>query len=286
MCGQIPSVRWQDVGGLQQVKREILDTVQLPLERPELLSLGLRRAGLLLYGPPGTGKTLLAKAVATECSMTFLSVKGPELINMYVGQSEENVREVFSKARAAAPCIIFFDELDSLAPNRGRSGDSGGVMDRVVSQLLAELDGLHSSGDVFVIGATNRPDLLDQSLLRPGRFDKLVYVGINEDKESQLQVLKAIVRKFKVDPSISLQDVVERCPPQLTGADIYALCSDAMTSAIKRKIARVTDGLDTEDTPLILSAEDFNQALDCLKPSVSEQELLKYKLIQQKLTAK
>uniref|UniRef100_A0A673Z4Z2 Peroxisomal ATPase PEX6 n=1 Tax=Salmo trutta TaxID=8032 RepID=A0A673Z4Z2_SALTR len=279
---KIPSVRWQDVGGLQQVKREILDTVQLPLERPELLSLGLRRAGLLLYGPPGTGKTLLAKAVATECSMTFLSVKGPELINMYVGQSEENVREVFSKARAAAPCIIFFDELDSLAPNRGRSGDSGGVMDRVVSQLLAELDGLHSSGDVFVIGATNRPDLLDQSLLRPGRFDKLVYVGINEDKESQLQVLKAIVRKFKVDPSVSLQDVVERCPPQLTGADIYALCSDAMTSAIKRKIARVTD----EDTPLILSAEDFNQALDCLKPSVSEQELLKYKLIQQKLTAK
>uniref|UniRef100_A0A8C8JI80 Peroxisomal ATPase PEX6 n=1 Tax=Oncorhynchus tshawytscha TaxID=74940 RepID=A0A8C8JI80_ONCTS len=283
---KIPSVRWQDVGGLQQVKREILDTVQLPLERPELLSLGLRRAGLLLYGPPGTGKTLLAKAVATECSMTFLSVKGPELINMYVGQSEENVREVFSKARAAAPCIIFFDELDSLAPNRGRSGDSGGVMDRVVSQLLAELDGLHSSGDVFVIGATNRPDLLDQSLLRPGRFDKLVYVGINEDKESQLQVLKAVVRKFKVDPSVSLQDIVERCPPQLTGADIYALCSDAMMSAIKRKIARVTDGLDTEDTLLILSAEDFNQALDCLKPSVSEQELFKYKLIQQKLTAK
>uniref|UniRef100_A0A3P9AAL1 Peroxisomal ATPase PEX6 n=1 Tax=Esox lucius TaxID=8010 RepID=A0A3P9AAL1_ESOLU len=283
---KIPSVRWQDVGGLQLVKREILDTVQLPLERPELLSLGLRRAGLLLYGPPGTGKTLLAKAVATECSMTFLSVKGPELINMYVGQSEENVREVFSKARSAAPCIIFFDELDSLAPNRGRSGDSGGVMDRVVSQLLAELDGLHSSADVFVIGATNRPDLLDQSLLRPGRFDKLVYVGINEDKESQLQVLKAIVRKFKVDPSISLQDVVERCPPQLTGADMYALCSDAMMSAIKRKIAQITDGLDREDTPLILSAEDFNQALDCLKPSVSEQELLKYKLIQQKLTAK
>lgn len=283
---KIPSVRWQDVGGLQQVKREILDTVQLPLERPELLSLGLRRAGLLLYGPPGTGKTLLAKAVATECSMTFLSVKGPELINMYVGQSEENVREVFSRARAASPCIIFFDELDSLAPNRGRSGDSGGVMDRVVSQLLAELDGLHSSGDVFVIGATNRPDLLDQSLLRPGRFDKLVYVGINEDKESQLQVLKAIVRKFNMDSSVSLQDVVERCPAQLTGADMYALCSDAMMSAIKRKIARITDGLDTEDSPLVLSAEDFNRALASLKPSVSERELLKYKNITQKLTAK
>ncbi|XP_048338275.1 peroxisome biogenesis factor 6 isoform X2 [Sphaerodactylus townsendi] len=185
---KIPSVLWQDVGGLQDVKKEILDTVQLPLEHPELLSLGLHRSGLLLYGPPGTGKTLLAKAVATECTMTFLSVKGPELINMYVGQSEENVREVFARARAAAPCIIFFDELDSLAPNRGRSGDSGGVMDRVVSQLLAELDGLHSSPNVFVIGATNRPDLLDPALVRPGRFDKLVYVGINEDRDSQLQI--------------------------------------------------------------------------------------------------
>ncbi|MCI4383561.1 hypothetical protein PGIGA_G00027780 [Pangasianodon gigas] len=283
---KIPSVKWQDVGGLQQVKKEILDTIQLPLEHPELLSLGLRRSGLLLYGPPGTGKTLLAKAVATECSMTFLSVKGPELINMYVGQSEENVREVFCKARTAAPCIIFFDELDSLAPNRGRSGDSGGVMDRVVSQLLAELDGLHSSSDVFVIGATNRPDLLDQSLLRPGRFDKLVYVGINEDKESQLQVLKAILRKFKVDPSVSLSEIVERCPLQLTGADLYALCSDAMMSAIKRKILHITEGLESEDATLTLCAEDFSRALDSLQPSVSEEELHKYKLIQQKLTAK
>ncbi|XP_066504256.1 peroxisomal ATPase PEX6 [Hoplias malabaricus] len=283
---KIPSVRWQDVGGLQQVKKEILDTIHLPLEHPELLSLGLRRSGLLLYGPPGTGKTLLAKAVATECSMTFLSVKGPELINMYVGQSEENIREVFSKARAAAPCIIFFDELDSLAPNRGRSGDSGGVMDRVVSQLLAELDGLHSSGDVFVIGATNRPDLLDQSLLRPGRFDKLVYVGISEDKESQLQVLKAIVRKFKVDPTVNLSDIVERCPPQLTGADLYALCSDAMMSAIKRKILRITEGLESEDTALVLCAEDFISALNTLQPSVSEQEMNKYRVIQQKLTSK
>ncbi|KAI1896913.1 hypothetical protein AGOR_G00099770 [Albula goreensis] len=283
---KIPQVRWQDVGGLQQVKKEILDTIQLPLEHPELLGLGLRRSGLLLYGPPGTGKTLLAKAVATECAMTFLSVKGPELINMYVGQSEENVRDVFSKARAAAPCVIFFDELDSLAPNRGRSGDSGGVMDRVVSQLLAELDGLHSSGDVFVIGATNRPDLLDQSLLRPGRFDKLVYVGINEDKESQLQVLKAIVRKFEVDPSVSLPDIVERCPPQLTGADLYALCSDAMTTAIKRKIALIGEGLDTEASPLMLSAQDFLLALERLRPSVSDQDLAKYKLIQQKFTAK
>ncbi|NWS99679.1 PEX6 factor, partial [Mionectes macconnelli] len=282
---KIPSVSWQDVGGLQEVKKEILDTIQLPLEHPELLTLGLCRSGLLLYGPPGTGKTLLAKAVATTCAMTFLSVKGPELINMYVGQSEENVRNVFARARAAAPCIIFFDELDSLAPSRGRSGDSGGVMDRVVSQLLAELDGLHSTRDVFVIGATNRPDLLDSALLRPGRFDKLVYVGINEDRESQLQVLSAITRKFKLDPSVNLTTILERCPAQLTGADIYALCSDAMMCAVKRKVEWIEEGLDTESSALILTMEDFLQAAVRLQPSVSEQELLRYRLIQQKFAA-
>ncbi|OXB68362.1 hypothetical protein ASZ78_015302 [Callipepla squamata] len=282
---KIPSVSWQDVGGLHEVKKEILDTIQLPLEHPELLSLGLCRSGLLLYGPPGTGKTLLAKAVATTCTMTFLSVKGPELINMYVGQSEENVRNVFARARAAAPCIIFFDELDSLAPNRGRSGDSGGVMDRVVSQLLAELDGLHSSREVFVIGATNRPDLLDSALLRPGRFDKLVYVGVNEDRDSQLQVLSAITRKFKLDPSVNLSSILEECPAQLTGADIYSLCSDAMMCAVKRKVEWIEEGLDTESSALILTMEDFLQAAARLQPSVSEQELLRYKLIQQKFAA-
>ncbi|XP_069385744.1 peroxisomal ATPase PEX6 isoform X2 [Paralichthys olivaceus] len=281
---KIPNVRWEDVGGLQQVKKEILDTVQLPLQRPELLSLGLSRTGVLLYGPPGTGKTLLAKAVATESSMTFLSVKGPELINMYVGQSEENIREVFSRARSAAPCVIFFDELDSLAPSRGRSGDSGGVMDRVVSQLLAELDALHSTAGVFVIGATNRPDLLDQSLQRPGRFDKLVYVGINEDRVSQLQVLQAILRKFQLDPAVNLEEVVDSCPAHMTGADLYALCSDAMTAAIKRKISRIDEGVDSEDSPVVLSADDFSASLENFKPSVSEQELLRYKNIQQKLT--
>ncbi|XP_072713264.1 peroxisome biogenesis factor 6 isoform X2 [Ciconia boyciana] len=282
---KIPSVSWHDVGGLQEVKKEILDTIQLPLEHPELLSLGLCRSGLLLYGPPGTGKTLLAKAVATTCAMTFLSVKGPELINMYVGQSEENVRNVFARARAAAPCIIFFDELDSLAPSRGRSGDSGGVMDRVVSQLLAELDGLHSTREVFVIGATNRPDLLDPALLRPGRFDKLVYVGINEDRESQLQVLSAVTRKFKLDPSVNLPTILEKCPAQLTGADIYALCSDAMMCAVKRKVEWIEEGLDTESSALILTMEDFLQAAAKLQPSVSEQELLRYRLIQQKFAA-
>ncbi|XP_074204848.1 peroxisome biogenesis factor 6 isoform X1 [Camelus bactrianus] len=282
---RIPSVSWHDVGGLQEVKKEILETIQLPLEHPELLSLGLRRSGLLLHGPPGTGKTLLAKAVATECSLTFLSVKGPELINMYVGQSEENVREVFARARAAAPCIIFFDELDSLAPSRGRSGDSGGVMDRVVSQLLAELDGLHSTQDVFVIGATNRPDLLDPALLRPGRFDKLVFVGVSEDRASQLRVLSAITRKFRLEPSVSLVDVLDHCPPQLTGADLYSLCSDAMTAALKRRVRDLEEGLEPGSSALLLTMEDLLQAAARLQPSVSEQELLRYKRIQRKFAA-
>ncbi|XP_012628611.2 peroxisome biogenesis factor 6 [Microcebus murinus] len=282
---KIPSVSWHDVGGLQEVKKEILETIQLPLEHPELLSLGLRRSGLLLHGPPGTGKTLLAKAVATECSLTFLSVKGPELINMYVGQSEENVREVFARARAAAPCIIFFDELDSLAPSRGRSGDSGGVMDRVVSQLLAELDGLHSTQDVFVIGATNRPDLLDPALLRPGRFDKLVFVGASEDRASQLRVLSAITRKFKLEPSVSLVNVLDCCPAQLTGADLYSLCSDAMTAALKRRVHDLEEGLEPGSSALLLTMEDLLHAAARLQPSVSEQELLRYKRIQCKFAA-
>uniref|UniRef100_K7F2Y1 Peroxisomal ATPase PEX6 n=1 Tax=Pelodiscus sinensis TaxID=13735 RepID=K7F2Y1_PELSI len=288
---KIPAVTWQDVGGLQEAKKEILDTVQLPLEHPELLSWGLRRSGLLLYGPPGTGKTLLAKAVATECTMTFLSVKGPELINMYVGQSEGNVREVFARARAAAPCIIFFDELDSLAPNRGRSGDSGGVMDRVVSQLLAELDGLHSTRDVFVIGATNRPDLLDPALLRPGRLfpgrcPRLGPQGASGCGASEGSSAACVTVPFKLDPSVSLAGVLEQCPAQLTGADLYALCADAMMGAVKRKVDWIEEGLDTESSDLVVTMEDFGQAARRLQPSVSEQELLRYSAVQQKCAAR
>ncbi|VEN36997.1 unnamed protein product [Callosobruchus maculatus] len=203
---KVPKVEWSDVGGMNDVKEEITKVINLPLKYPELLKKsGLKRSGILLFGPPGTGKTLIAKAVATECNLCFLAVKGPELLNMYVGQSEQNIREVFERARAASPCIIFFDELDSLAPNRGMSGDSGGVMDRVVSQLLAEMNSLSDSGTVFIIGATNRPDLIDPALLRPGRFDKLMYVGPCTDVKSKHSVLKALTRRIvkKVGPSAS-----------------------------------------------------------------------------------
>ena len=241
---KIPNVSWDDVGGLTNVKDAVMETIQLPLERPELFAKGMKkRSGILFYGPPGTGKTLLAKAIATEFSLNFFSIKGPELLNMYIGESEANVRRVFQRARDARPCVVFFDELDSVAPKRGNQGDSGGVMDRIVSQLLAELDGMsdgeEGGGGVFVIGATNRPDLLDQALLRPGRFDKMLYLGVSDTHDKQLTILEALTRKFTMHPEMSLRRVAESLPFTYTGADLYALCSDAMLKAITRQASAV-----------------------------------------------
>ncbi|GKV04957.1 hypothetical protein SLEP1_g17034 [Rubroshorea leprosula] len=282
---KVPNVKWEDVGGLEDVKKAILDTVQLPLLHKDLFSSGLRkRSGVLLYGPPGTGKTLLAKAVATECSLNFLSVKGPELINMYIGESEKNVRDIFQKARSARPCVIFFDELDSLAPARGAAGDSGGVMDRVVSQMLAEIDGLNdSTQDLFIIGASNRPDLIDTALLRPGRFDKLLYVGVNSDASYRERVLKAQTRKFKLHEDVSLYSIAKRCPPNFTGADMYALCADAWFHAAKRKALNSDSDSDSSSTyqadSVVVEQDDFVKVLGELSPSLSMAELKKYELL-------
>lgn len=285
----IPQVSWSDVGGLASVKAELIDTIKLPMEYPELVSKGLRRSGLLLYGPPGCGKTLLAKAVATEFALNFFSVKGPELMNMYVGQSEQNIRDMFRKARESSPCIIFFDELDSIAPNRGRSGDSGGVMDRIVSQLLAELDGLQSSTDLFVIGATNRPDLLDSALLRPGRFDKMVYVGFPETKEDRLNIMKAYTNKMRLSLDINVDHIENALPLNLTGADFYALCSDAYLNGIRRCIESDAQNSleEANDFPceegILVHMCDFEGAMKELIPSVSAEDVWKYKEIKRKI---
>nr|XP_010907043.1 peroxisome biogenesis protein 6 isoform X1 [Elaeis guineensis] len=283
---KVPNVKWEDVGGLEEVKKSILDTVQLPLLHKNLFSSGLRkRSGVLLYGPPGTGKTLLAKAVATECSLNFLSVKGPELINMYIGESEKNVRDIFQKARSARPCVIFFDELDSLAPARGAAGDSGGVMDRVVSQMLAEIDGLNeSSQDLFIIGASNRPDLIDPALLRPGRFDKLLYVGVNSDVSYRERVLKALTRKFKLHENVSLFSIAKKCPPNFTGADMYALCADAWFHAAKRKVSdncKDSSSIDDKADSVVVEINDFIKVLGELSPSLSMDELKKYERLKE-----
>ena len=195
---KVPTVHWSDVGGLDDAKRELMKALSTPLmpEGSSKSSLALVRGGILFYGPPGTGKTLLAKAAATELSYNFLSVKGPELINMYVGESERNVREIFRTARLASPCVVFFDELDSLAPRRGGGSDGGGVMERVVAQLLSELDSSARSQSVFVIGATNRPDLIEPALLAPGRFETMIYLGISEDREACKKILKVITDKY------------------------------------------------------------------------------------------
>ncbi|KAF8270391.1 AAA-domain-containing protein [Lactarius quietus] len=311
---KIPNVSWDDVGGLADVKADILDTVQLPLEHPELFASNLKkRSGILLYGPPGTGKTLLAKAVATSCSLNFFSVKGPELLNMYIGESEANVRRVFQRARDARPCVVFFDELDSVAPKRGAHGDSGGVMDRIVSQLLAELDGISSSssGDVFVIGATNRPDLLDPALLRPGRFDRMLYLGVSDSHVAQLKILQALTRKFRLDPELDLASVARECPLNLTGADFYALCADALLKAMSRTAEEIdariaalnaqpsdaqlwpspltpqyylTEMATPEEIAVVVSADDFAAALRELVPSVSHAEMAHYAEIRERFS--
>ncbi|KAL6516016.1 peroxisomal assembly protein [Orobanche gracilis] len=284
---KVPNVKWEDVGGLEDVKKSILDTIQLPLMHKDLFSSGLRkRSGVLLYGPPGTGKTLLAKAVATECSLNFLSVKGPELINMYIGESEKNIRDIFQKARAARPCVIFFDELDSLAPARGASGDSGGVMDRVVSQMLAEIDGLNdSTQDLFIIGASNRPDLIDPALLRPGRFDKLLYVGVNSEASYRERVLKALTRKFKLHEDVSLYEIAQTCPTNFTGADMYALCADAWFRAAKRKVSYEDSEpcLPDKSDTIVVEYGDFIEVLRELSPSLSMTELKRYEMLRDQI---
>eukprot|EP01083_Nonionella_stella_P269333 911178_1 len=304
----IPSVRWADVGGLEAVRREVLDMVELPLRYPELFADGVKqRSGLLLYGPPGTGKTLVAKAVATECSLNFLSVKGPELLNMYVGESEENIRTVFERARHAKPSVLFFDELDSLAPRRGQGVESGGVMDRVVSQLLTELDGMNKTTDVFVIGATNRPDLLDPALLRPGRLDKCLYLGVSDTEETQTKILSALTRKFTLDKSVKLSEIVKDVPMNFTGADLYALCSDALLLAMKRKVSEIDEivtqrnaqvSIKHVQTPrsvltemsaseLIVNVmkEDFVASLGKVSASLSHKELQKYAELKNKFSS-
>lgn len=194
---EVPNVSWEDIGGLDNVKRELQELVQYPVEHPEkFLKFGMTPSkGVLFYGPPGCGKTLLAKAIANECQANFISIKGPELLTMWFGESEANVREIFDKARSAAPCVLFFDELDSIAKARGGNvGDAGGAADRVINQILTEMDGMNQKKNVFIIGATNRPDIIDPAILRPGRLDQLIYIPLPDDG-SRHAILKAALRK-------------------------------------------------------------------------------------------
>jgi transitional endoplasmic reticulum ATPase len=254
---EVPNVKWEQIGGLDDAKRELKEAVELPLKRPEAFTrVGIRPArGILLYGPPGTGKTLLAKAVATESEANFIAIRGPELISKWVGESEKGVREVFRKARTAAPCIVFLDEIDSIAPSRG--GEDGGahVMERVVNTLLAEMDGLQDLSDVVVIGATNQPHLLDPALLRPGRFDKLVQVPA-PDEASRLLILQVHTKKMPLTKDVDLKAIAKKTDGY-SGADIEGLVREAGMVALRENINAKE-----------VKAAHFQKALGAVRPTL------------------
>eukprot|EP00968_Pinguiococcus_pyrenoidosus_P012582 scaffold1108_cov260-Pinguiococcus_pyrenoidosus.AAC.18 len=296
---QIPTVRWEDVGGsgLSIVRQELSDSIELPLRHPNEFKNCVRK-GLLLYGPPGTGKTLIAKCIATEIGAAFLSVKGPELLDMFVGESEKNVRQTFKVAKENAPCVLFFDELDSLAPARGRGSDGGGVLDRVVSQFLTELDAIDDEL-VFVLGATNRPDLIDPCLLRSGRFDRYIYLGVDASEASRLSVLRAQLRKCHLDETVDLQEIVRHVPDTFTNADLSGVVMLAQQKSLARKIKEVEDisdmlgqggsdfpedGFTDEQLQPQIAQEDLLAAIAATTPSVSLAELRHYEELRKQYT--
>lgn len=261
---QRPNVGWEDIGGLQQVKEELVEAIEWPLKHADLFTEADVQPpkGILLYGPPGTGKTMIAKAVAATSEANFISIKGPELISKWVGESEKGVREVFRKARQAAPCVVFFDELDAVAPRRGGGSESDSyVTERVISQMLTEMDGLEDLKGVVVIGATNRPDIIDEALLRPGRFDRILEVPV-PDIEARKQIFHIRTKKKPLDSDVNLGKLVEMTEG-MTGADIAALVNAAAMSAIKEHVRQESG------TKLILSMKHFEAALNKIKKKKS-----------------
>ncbi|XP_064385991.1 transitional endoplasmic reticulum ATPase [Halichondria panicea] len=292
---EIPNVTWNDIGGLDEVKRELQELVQYPVEHPEkFLQFGMTPSkGVLFYGPPGCGKTLLAKAIANECQANFISIKGPELLTMWFGESEANVRDVFDKARAAAPCVLFFDELDSIAKSRGGNvGDGGGAADRVINQILTEMDGMSSKKNVFIIGATNRPDIIDPAILRPGRLDQLIYIPL-PDEASRLSILKATTRKSPVAEDVDMA-YLSKITKGFSGADLTEVCQRACKMAIRESIeAEIRKEKEFRENPDIDMEEDesvpeirkdhFEEAMKFARRSVTDNDIRKYEMFAQKL---
>lgn len=302
------NVTWDDIGGLDEIKQELKETVEYPVLHPDQYTkFGLSPSkGVLFFGPPGTGKTLLAKAVATEVSANFISVKGPELLSMWYGESESNIRDIFDKARAAAPTVVFLDELDSIAKARGGSagGDAGGASDRVVNQLLTEMDGMNAKKNVFIIGATNRPDQIDPAILRPGRLDQLIYVPL-PDEEGRLSILKAQLRKTPLEPGLDLR-AIAKLTNGFTGADLSYIVQRAAKFAIKESIeaqkqfeeshvkkeegaeAQTEGDVEMEEQPdpvPFISKAHFEEAMKTAKRSVSPAELRRYEAYAQQMQA-
>lgn len=255
---EVPTTRWEDIGGLEAVKEDLKEAVEWPLNTPEIfVRLGIKPPkGILLFGPPGCGKTLLAKAVATESAANFITVKGPEVFSKWVGESEKAIREVFRKARMAAPAIIFFDEIDSLVPRRGAGFSDSGASERVISQLLTEMDGMVSLEDIVIIAATNRPDIVDPAILRPGRFDRLIYVP-EPDEKSRVQIFKLYTKDMPLAKNVDTASLAALAKNH-SGADISALCREAGMFALKKDI-------NAKEVTL----SDFEEARKRVGPSVT-----------------
>ncbi|XP_060077658.1 nuclear valosin-containing protein-like isoform X2 [Ylistrum balloti] len=280
----IPDVTWNDIGALHSVREDLQLAILAPVKHSDAFhELGLNRAqGILLAGPPGCGKTLLAKAVANESGINFISVKGPELLNMYVGESERAVRQVFQRARNSSPCVIFFDELDALCPRRTDSGEGGSSV-RVVNQLLTEMDGLEERKQVFIMAATNRPDIIDPAVLRPGRLDKTIYVGLPNSSD-RLDILMTITKKGtkpKLEEDVNLEEVAndQRCQ-RYTGADLAALVREASVCSLRA----IINSTGNDKPSLIVTKQHFEMAFTRVQPSVSTKDQAKYEKLKESLS--
>lgn len=272
----IPNVTWDDIGGLEEIRKEMELAIIEPIrsrEKYKILNIKLS-CGILLYGPPGCGKTLLAKAIANQTQANFISIKGPELLNKFVGESEKAIRMIFERAKSSSPCIIFFDEIDSLVPRRTDS-DSNGVTSRIVNQMLTELDGLEERKDIFIIAATNRPDIIDRAMMRPGRIDKLLYVPL-PTVEERLHILRACIKNTPL-VNIDIEKIAQdhRCEG-FSGADISLLVREASELALIRH-------LKNNEEILALNQDDFENALKKISPSVSKEDRKKYEKIKNSL---
>ena len=255
---EVPNVSWEQIGGLDELKQKLIEAVDWPLSHPKIFSrMGITPPkGILLYGPPGCGKTLLARAVANESKANFISIKGPELLSKYVGESEKAIREIFRKARMAAPCIIFFDEFDSIAPSRGRYTSDSGVSEKVLSQFLTELDGLEVNKDIVVIAATNRPDILDPALIRPGRIDRILLVPAPKE-DGRFEILKIFTEGMPITNDFDLKDINKQLKG-FSGADIETLCREAAMTALRENIRAKKVAL-----------EHFEKAKESVFPSIT-----------------
>ena len=279
----IPNVTWDNIGGLKDLRNELYYDIVMPILEPKKLKLiGINKAiGVLLYGPPGCGKTLLAKAVANEAKANFISIKGPELLNKYVGESERAIRSLFIRAKNSSPCIIFFDELDALVPKR--SNENNNSSERVVNQLLTEMDGLEDRKQIFIIAATNRPDIIDPAMLRPGRLDKLLYVPLPE-KNDRISILETLIRNLPIEKDLNLIEVFDNEKLNgFSGADLAALVREAQLNALKRLSGNSLkfNNLELEDCTIL--KEDFYNAMNNVLPSVSVGDKKKYESLKRKI---